>query len=66
MAKLTAAQAGQRLSVTDRTVLNYINRGLLPAEKVAVGLDWKYMIDANEVEAFAKRQNIPLNSPNHQ
>ncbi len=63
MEKLTATQAGQRLSVTDRTVLNYIHRGLLPAEKVAVGLDWKYMINASDVEAFAKRQNIPLMSP---
>ena len=60
MAQLTAMQAGQRLGVTDRTILNYINRGLLPAEKMTVGLDWKYVIDVQELEAFAERQNIPL------
>ena len=60
MAQLTATQAGQRLGVTDRTILNYINRGLLPAEKLVTGLDWKYVIDAQDLEAFAKRHSIPL------
>ena len=60
MAKLTAMQAAKRLGVTDRSVRNYIDRGLIPAEKVSRGLDWKYMIDVQDLEAFAERQNIPL------
>ena len=62
MGKLTTVQAANRLGVTDRSVRNYIDRGLLPAEKVSVGLNWKYMIDVQNLEAFARENNIALRS----
>ena len=58
--QLTTEQAGARLRVTDQTVRNYIDRGLLPAKKERFGLDWRYQIEVADLEAFAKKHDIVL------
>ena len=60
MARLTTAQAAERLGVTNRTIQNYINRGLLAAEWVQNGLRRYYAIEEADLERFANEQNIPL------
>ena len=61
--KLTANEAAVRLGVTDRTVRNYISLGKMPAEKQTVGLDWKYMIELDDVIDFARKHSIQLRDP---
>jgi excisionase family DNA binding protein len=60
MGDLTTSQAAQRLGVTERSVQNYIKKGHLPARKAVHGMDWKYMIAVVDLEAFARTNNIEL------
>ena len=61
--QLTTEQAAARVQVSDQTIRNYINRGLLPAIKQRFGLDWRYLIELSDLEAFAKRNEITLQEP---
>jgi hypothetical protein len=46
--------------VTQRSVQNYVNAGLLRAEKKVAGLDFRWEIEEADLVEFARRHSIPL------
>jgi excisionase family DNA binding protein len=57
---MTTGEAARRLGVTQRSVQNYVNDGLLRAEKKVAGLDFRWEIEEADLVEFARRHSIPL------
>ena len=56
----TTAEAAQLLGLNVRSVQRYIRNGQLEAERQAVGLDWYYVIDGEDLKQFAAKHGISL------
>lgn len=56
MPEVTAAQASQIVGVTDDTVRNYVERGLLPARRQ--GIKRIIYIDLDNLKRFANQYNF--------
>lgn len=60
MEKITVKEAAKRAEVHTNTLRIWIKKGLLPAEKRAIGMRYYYLIDVKDLNEFLEK-NTPSN-----
>ena len=51
---MTLAEAAQRLRLTETTIRRWIRAGQLPAQKVGLGVSFRYRVRAADLERFTR------------